>query len=123
MAVSSGFTGAKLENLLLLCNGSPSPSATRASLFLSPQIGLPRRRSLAQRSVGVGFNRVVRCEVAASDVVSESPKIDTSNISALEQLKTSAADSESPSLLGLSLKFGFLACVWDLVIWFCCSIS
>ncbi|KAI6687926.1 hypothetical protein NL676_024754 [Syzygium grande] len=94
MAVSSGFTGAKLENLLLLCNGSPSPSATRASLFLSPQIGLPRRRSLAQRSVGVGvgFNRVVRCEVAASDVVSESPKIDTSNISALEQLKTSAAD-------------------------------
>ncbi|XP_030454462.1 glutamyl-tRNA reductase 1, chloroplastic-like [Syzygium oleosum] len=94
MAVSSGFTGAKLENLLLLCNGSPSPSATRASLFLSPQIGLPRRRSLAQRSVGVGvgFNRVVRCEVAASGVVSESPKIDTSNISALEQLKTSAAD-------------------------------
>ncbi|XP_030537940.1 glutamyl-tRNA reductase 1, chloroplastic [Rhodamnia argentea] len=96
MAVSSGFTGAKLENLLLLCNGSlsPSSSSSRASLSLPSQIGLPRRRSLAQRgvSVGAGFNRVVRCDVAASDVVSESPKIDTSNISALEQLKTSAAD-------------------------------
>ncbi|KAF8021525.1 hypothetical protein BT93_G1847 [Corymbia citriodora subsp. variegata] len=100
MAVSSGFTGAKLENLLLLCNGSPSPSPSpaqspsRASLSWSSPIGLPRRRSLAQRSVGVGvgFNRVVRCEVAASGLASDSPKVDTSSISALEQLKTSAAD-------------------------------
>ncbi|KAK3423415.1 hypothetical protein EUGRSUZ_F00461 [Eucalyptus grandis] len=98
MAVSSGFTGAKLENWLLLCNGSPSPvpsqSPSRASLSWPSPIGFPRRRFLSQRgvSVGVGFNRVVRCEVAASDTVSGSPDVDTSSISALEQLKTSAAD-------------------------------
>ncbi|XP_075640959.1 glutamyl-tRNA reductase 1, chloroplastic [Castanea sativa] len=82
MAVSTSFAGAKLEALFL--KSSSSSSSSRASLSSQvPQIsGKPirSRKTLIQRGA-------VRCEVAASDV-----SLQTDKLSALEQLKTSAAD-------------------------------
>ncbi|PPD70554.1 hypothetical protein GOBAR_DD32568 [Gossypium barbadense] len=94
MAVSSTFSGAKLERLLINSCSSPSASSLRAcslshqqmKAFSKPNRG---RKALAQRTGGV------RCEVAQSDAINEGEKMDPSKasaLSALEQLKTSAAD-------------------------------
>lgn len=89
-----------MENLLL--RSVPSYSSTSFSgavpMQLS-QVGLLKRRGLGQR-VGAGggggaVKPVVRCELAASGAASDVHRIDTSSLSALEQLKASAADSES----------------------------
>lgn len=95
MAVSSTFSGAKLERLLINSCSSPSASSLRAcslshqqmKAFSKPNRG---RKALAQRIGGV------RCEVAQSDAINEGEQMDPSKasaLSALEQLKTSAADS------------------------------
>lgn len=64
-----------------------------------PQVGLSKRMGLFQRvgaAGGVGgVKPAVRFEIAASGAASETQRIDTSSLSALEQLKASAADSES----------------------------
>lgn len=82
MAVSTSFAGAKLEAMFL--KSSSSSSSSRASLSSQvPQIsGKPirNRKTLIRRGA-------VRCEVAASDV-----SLQTDKLSALELLKTSAAD-------------------------------
>nr|KJB58775.1 hypothetical protein B456_009G225900 [Gossypium raimondii] len=94
MAISSTFSGAKLERLLINSCSSPSASSLRAcslshqqmKAFSKPNRG---RKALAQRTGGV------RCEVAQSDAINEGDKMDPSKasaLSALEQLKTSAAD-------------------------------
>ncbi|XP_022768534.1 glutamyl-tRNA reductase 1, chloroplastic-like [Durio zibethinus] len=94
MAVSSIFSGAKLESLLVKSCSSSSGSSLRVyfpcqqqmKAFSKPNRG---RKGMVQRSGGV------RCDVAQSNVALESEKIDPSKasaLSALEQLKTSAAD-------------------------------
>ncbi|EEF52182.1 Glutamyl-tRNA reductase 1, chloroplast precursor, putative [Ricinus communis] len=110
MAVSSGFattlSGAKMEALLL--NSSASSSSSGCSSFRTHLVSVPKirvfckpsrnntndngkyRRVLAQRAG-------VRCEVVAStdSAVETDSNIDpakVSSLSALEQLKTSAAD-------------------------------
>lgn len=100
MALSSSFAGAKMEKLLL-CSApsSSSSSMSRAVSMQLSQVGLLKRRGLAQRvgagGGGGGVKPAVRCEVSASGAASETQKIDTLSLSALEQLKASAADSES----------------------------
>ncbi|KAK7351537.1 hypothetical protein VNO77_11073 [Canavalia gladiata] len=83
MALSTTFSGAKLEALLLNSSSSSSssrPSSTATNLSL---IRRNNRKTLIQRGV-------IRCDAQASDV---SVKADGSSpLSALEQLKTSAAD-------------------------------
>ncbi|XVE60652.1 hypothetical protein DITRI_Ditri05aG0145400 [Diplodiscus trichospermus] len=94
MAVSSTFSGAKLESLLVNSGSSSSASSLRAyfpcqqqmKAFSKPNRG---RKSVVQRSGGV------RCDVAKADAALEGQNIDPSKasaLSALEQLKTSAAD-------------------------------
>lgn len=91
MAVPTTFSGAKLEALLLKsASSSSSASSSRASsashfsLFSKP---IKNRRTLIQK-------RVIRCE-ADSDVVFKTDEPSIGNaMSALEQLKTSAADSK-----------------------------
>ncbi|GMY17486.1 glutamyl-tRNA reductase 1, chloroplastic-like [Fagus crenata] len=84
MAVSTSFAGAKLEALFLKSSSSrASPSSQLPSIFGKP---IRSRKSLIQRGAVVPL-RPVRCEVAASDV-----SIQTDKLSALEQLKASAAD-------------------------------
>ncbi|GKV19949.1 hypothetical protein SLEP1_g30142 [Rubroshorea leprosula] len=95
MAFSSGFattfSGSKWEMLIL--NSSSSSSSLRAcfpSQQMKPFCRFNRdRRNLVQKGV-------VRCEVAQSDATLGSDKIEPSKaaavVSALEQLKTSAAD-------------------------------
>ena len=94
MAVSTSFAGAKLEAMFL--KSSSSSSSSRASLSSQvPQIsGKPirSRKTLIRRGA-------VRCEVAASDV-----SLQTDKLSALELLKTSAADSNASISLPLSLS-------------------
>ncbi|KAK7842201.1 glutamyl-tRNA reductase 1, chloroplastic [Quercus suber] len=83
MAVSTSFAGAKLEALFLKSSSSSSSSRASLSSQAPPQIsGKPirSRKTLIRRGA-------VRCEVAASDV-----SLQTDKLSALEQLKTSAAD-------------------------------
>lgn len=109
MAVSSGFAttlaGAKMETLLLISTSSSSSSSgssssLRAHLASPPQVrvcGRPARNNYGRILMQRGG---VRCEVAAStdSVVETDSNIDpakVSSLSALEQLKTSAADSES----------------------------
>ncbi|KAJ7965849.1 Glutamyl-tRNA reductase family protein [Quillaja saponaria] len=91
MAVSTSFAGAKLEALLLKSSSSSSSASTsKASLATQLSVfGIPIRntRSLIQRGS-------FRCEAASGpDVVvkSDNPS-NAATISALEQLKTSAAD-------------------------------
>ena len=94
MAVSSTFSGAKLESLLVNSCSSSSASSLRVyfpcqqqmKAFSKPNRG---RKGMVQRSG-------VRCEVVQSDAALEGEKIDPSKasaLSALEKLKTSAADS------------------------------
>uniref|UniRef100_A0A5B6ZST7 Glutamyl-tRNA reductase n=1 Tax=Davidia involucrata TaxID=16924 RepID=A0A5B6ZST7_DAVIN len=100
MAVSSAFAGTKLETLLL-SNSAASSSSSRPS---SSQIGIfckptRTRRTLIQRGWG-SFNPAIRSEVASDVFVQSTDKIDpnaasspsSSSLSALQQLKTSAAD-------------------------------
>ncbi|KAK4748334.1 hypothetical protein SAY87_014920 [Trapa incisa] len=106
MAVSSSFTGAKMENLLLRIAPSSSPSSmSKAVPMQLSQAGFFKRSGLAQRVGTTGAVRpVVRCDLAASDT----QRINTSSISALEQLKASAADrytkeKSSIVVIGLSI--------------------
>ncbi|KAE8666745.1 Glutamyl-tRNA reductase 1 [Hibiscus syriacus] len=109
MAVSSTLFGAKWERLLVNSFSSPSASLRAYSLsqhqmnvFSKPNRG---RKGMGQRIGGV------RREVAQSDVINEGGKIDPSKasaISAIEQLKTSAADRytkerSSIVVIGLSI--------------------
>ncbi|GFZ10095.1 glutamyl-tRNA reductase family protein [Actinidia rufa] len=88
MAVSSAFAGAKLENLLPTITSAAAASPSRsAAAALPSQIRVsfkqtPMRGALIQR-----FRPAICCLVASD--VSASP---SSSLSALEQLKTSAAD-------------------------------
>ncbi|EXC01154.1 Glutamyl-tRNA reductase 1 [Morus notabilis] len=101
MAVSTSFAGAKLEALLLNTASSSrvssaSSSSSQLSSFCKP---IRSRRVLIQRGV--------RCEVASSDASLQTDKLASSNISALEQLKTSAADrytKERSSIIVIGLS-------------------
>ncbi|KAI4337562.1 hypothetical protein L6164_015960 [Bauhinia variegata] len=86
MAVSTSFSGAKVEALLLKSSSSLSASSTIASTATNLSIFGKPRRTLIQRGV-------LRCEAAASDIAvkSDDPS-NASTVSALELLKTSAAD-------------------------------
>ncbi|KAJ9674103.1 hypothetical protein PVL29_023572 [Vitis rotundifolia] len=104
MAVSSSlaasFTGAKLETPLFLNSVSSSRSSSQYRIFCKPA---RTRRSLIQR--GASLNS--RCEVA-SDALVDTDSTRSSSVSALEQLKTSAADRytkerSSIVVIGLSI--------------------
>ncbi|KAA8528402.1 hypothetical protein F0562_035757 [Nyssa sinensis] len=90
MAVSSAFAGTKLETLLLGNSAASSPSQIR--IFCKPTRS---RRNLIQRGWGY-FNPAIRCEAASDVLVQTTDKVEfkaaSSSLSALEQLKTSAAD-------------------------------
>lgn len=88
MAVSTSFAGAKLEALLLKSSSSAATTSSRASNGSCSLSGSLR----PVRSRRAAIQRGVRCEVAASDAAVQTGQ-SVSNISALEQLKTSAADS------------------------------
>lgn len=79
MAVSTAFAGAKLESLFL-----SNASATPASSPVTTHLQIKPRRTRAN----------VRCDSTASSdsVVVENAARNASSLSALEQLKTSAAD-------------------------------
>ncbi|CAJ1970552.1 unnamed protein product [Sphenostylis stenocarpa] len=97
MAVSTSFSGAKLEALLLKCASSNATTST--TTHFSP-LG-KSRNTLVQTHRGA-----IRCEVSASDVSVYPPK-KPSTISALEQLKTSAADrytKEKSSIMVIGLS-------------------
>ncbi|KAL6317346.1 hypothetical protein AAG906_030099 [Vitis piasezkii] len=104
MAVSSSlaasFTGAKLETPPFLNSVSSSRSSSQYRIFCKPA---RTRRSLIQR--GASLNS--RCEVA-SDALVDTDSARSSSVSALEQLKTSAADRytkerSSIVVIGLSI--------------------
>ncbi|XP_034676510.1 glutamyl-tRNA reductase 1, chloroplastic-like [Vitis riparia] len=104
MAVSSSlaasFTGAKLETPLFLNLVSSSRSSSQYRIFCKPA---RIRQSLIQR--GASLNS--RCEVA-SDALVDTDSTRSSSVSALEQLKTSAADRytkerSSIVVIGLSI--------------------
>ncbi|KAJ8541260.1 hypothetical protein K7X08_002076 [Anisodus acutangulus] len=104
MAIPTAFSGAKLESLSSL--SVPATSPAPIGLFCSP--GRVRRVSI-QKGL---FNSGIRCEVAASDVLDQSQSngnvTNSSSLSALEQLKTSAADRytkerSSIVVIGLSI--------------------
>ncbi|KAL2242197.1 glutamyl-tRNA reductase 1, chloroplastic [Sesamum indicum] len=112
MAVSSAFVGAKLETLLLSNSASSSASAAQAGLICKPVAARPKRAALIRRNSGM-----IRCE-AVPDFVVQTEKLDpinaasssasASSLSALEQLKTSAADRytkerSSIVVIGLSI--------------------
>ncbi|XP_027335705.1 glutamyl-tRNA reductase 1, chloroplastic-like [Abrus precatorius] len=84
MAVSTTFSGAKLEALLLKWSSSSSPSSSRAS-FTATHLSVlhKNRRTLYQKGV-------IRCGAQSSDEILKSDGSNT--LSALEQFKTSAAD-------------------------------
>lgn len=92
MAVSTtSFTASKLE--------VPLPKASPSSRASSPASQLPiRLQPIRIRKTLI--QRGVRCEVAASDAL-----VQTDKLSALEQLKTSAADSNSPRFSFLHFLF------------------
>lgn len=85
--MSTTFSGAKLEALLLNCSSSSrSSSSTVTQLSV---LGKPRT-SLIQKGI-------VRCDAQSSEVLVKSDGLSSNatTLSALEQLKTSAADSKS----------------------------
>lgn len=111
MAVSAGFTGPKLENLVPWDSPACSPSMSFAPAGSLKRMGRERR-------TGGG----VRCEVRTAK---EDPRLmELSGVSALEQLKASALDSESPlrsrflgsidsCLLALLMEYSFDSCAWE----------
>lgn len=106
MAIPTAFSGAKLESLSSSAAGT-SPAAS-VGLFCNP---CRVRRLRIQKGL---LNSGIRCEVAASDVLDQSQSQSSGNVtsssslSALEQLKTSAADRytkerSSIVVIGLSI--------------------
>lgn len=93
MAVSTSFAGAKLEALLLKSSSANATTSSSRAVASSTSFYKPIRTRRAL------FQRGVRCEVASSDVSVQNDQAGAgaSNVSALEQLKTSAADSMSLS--------------------------
>lgn len=104
MAVSSTFAGAKMETLLVSnttsssMSMSPSTSPTTIGLLYKTAVAPPKRCHLIknQRS----NSRIISCDVASDafaqtvgDKVDSTNAASASSLSALEQLKTSAADS------------------------------
>ncbi|BAT81643.1 glutamyl-tRNA reductase 1, chloroplastic-like [Vigna umbellata] len=97
MAVSTSFSGAKLEALLLKCTSSNATTTISTTHFSLAR----NRKTLLQTHRGA-----IRCEVSASDV-SVDPTKKPSTLSALEQLKTSAADrytKEKSSIMVIGLS-------------------
>ncbi|XP_054799127.1 glutamyl-tRNA reductase 1, chloroplastic-like [Prosopis cineraria] len=85
MAVSTSFSGAKLEALLLK---SSSPASRASAAPRLSDFGKPGaiKRTLIQRGI-------IRCEAAVPEVLIKADEPSNGNsVSALEQLKTSAAD-------------------------------
>ena len=94
MAVSTSFAGAKLEVLLLKSSSAASPSPSSSSRVSNSSQLSSFCKPIRSRRVGV--QRGVRCDVtASSDVSFQTDQNAKPNVSALEQLKTSAADSSS----------------------------
>ncbi|XP_068313627.1 glutamyl-tRNA reductase 1, chloroplastic-like [Pyrus communis] len=104
MAVSTSFAGAKLEALLSLSSSAAATTSSRASTG-SSLVGSVR----PIRTRRLQIQRGVRCEVAASsDASAAVVQSVASNVSALEQLKTSASDRytkerSSIVVIGLSI--------------------
>lgn len=99
-SLAASFTGAKLETPLFLNSVSSSRSSSQYRIFCKPA---RTRQSLIQR--GASLNS--RCEVA-SDALVDTDSTRSSSVSALEQLKTSAADRytkerSSIVVIGLSI--------------------
>lgn len=99
-SLAASFTGAKLETPLFLNLVSSSRSSSQYRIFCKPA---RTRQSLIQR--GASLNS--RCEVA-SDALVDTDSARSSSVSALEQLKTSAADRytkerSSIVVIGLSI--------------------
>ncbi|KAK7301065.1 hypothetical protein RJT34_11921 [Clitoria ternatea] len=98
MAISTSFSGAKLEALLLKCgssNATTNTTTTPLSVF-----GKNRKTLLSQRGA-------IRCDASASDVLVDTTSKKTTSVSALEQLKTSAADrytKERSSIMVIGLS-------------------
>lgn len=102
MAVSSAFVGAKLEALMVSNTASASSMSASASaapvgLLCKPAAARAKRVALIRRNSGI-----IRGEVAPEALVrtenadhgnAASSSASASSLSALEQLKTSAADS------------------------------
>lgn len=90
MAVSTSFSGAKLEALFFNCCSSTSSYVTTTHLSFFGR----NRMSFVQSQRGS-----IRCEASSSssssDVLVDSSNKNSTTVSALQQLKTSAADSKS----------------------------
>ncbi|XP_073153298.1 glutamyl-tRNA reductase 1, chloroplastic-like [Henckelia pumila] len=112
MAVSSAFLAAKLENLLISSTATASVAAASTppvGLLCKPGNPGKHRASLNRR----GYSGNLRCEVA-SDVLGQLDSTNAasssglaSSLSALEQLKTSAADrytKEKSSIIVIGLS-------------------
>ncbi|KAK7321295.1 hypothetical protein VNO77_31790 [Canavalia gladiata] len=82
MAVSTTFSGAKFESLLLKCGSSNATTTTHLSSFF-----VKNRNTIIQTQRGP-----IRCEASSSSQLLVDRSNKPSNVSALEQLKTSAAD-------------------------------
>ncbi|XAR48467.1 Glutamyl-tRNA reductase [Bertholletia excelsa] len=111
MAVSSAFARAKFETLLV-SNTAASASSSSAMALSSSQI---RVLCKPTRTIRVSIQRggsSIRCEVASDAPVETAVKVDANSasspgLSALEQLKTSAADrytKERSSILVIGLS-------------------
>jgi len=81
MAVSTTFSGPKLESLFLK-SSSRLPTPTHLSVFGKP------RTTFIQKGI-------IRCDAQNSDQTNNASPTPTPTLSALELLKTSAADSMS----------------------------
>ncbi|XP_019174926.1 PREDICTED: glutamyl-tRNA reductase 1, chloroplastic-like [Ipomoea nil] len=104
MAMSSAFAGAKLESLRP-CNASAAASPSLPGVLCKPA-----RTTRAASNRRVWFNSPIKCEGSPPDVVVQTRNnaASASSLSALEQLKTSAADRYSKErssivVLGLSV--------------------
>ncbi|KAK8478294.1 hypothetical protein V6N13_025992 [Hibiscus sabdariffa] len=110
MAISSSFSGAKLETLLINYCSLSSASFPRACFPYQQPIKVFRKPNRGMKGV-LSRNGAIRCEAAESNAFSEGEKIDlskTAALSALEQLKTSAAgrytkEKSSIVVIGLSV--------------------
>ena len=88
MAVSSAFTGAKFETLIrsrASADGSTPTAAAHIRVLCKP---IRTRRASIRRG-----GPTVRCEVGSDVLVQINTASSSPSLSALEQLKTSAADS------------------------------
>ena len=102
MAVSTSFSGAKLEALLFKSASNSSSTRNLSSSHLPGFCKSIRTRRILFQRTGVSSFTPFKCELASSDVLVQNDEIDppkSSNLSALEQLKTSAVDSMFSLLL------------------------